>query len=176
MKIGIDIDDTLNKLSESWIEWIVAHYDSQFSKEKWRSWDLPSHAQGGDRLFDFLQMEGTFSNLSIRSDAQRVTKRIAEKHDIYTISAFGSVHHGLVEKGEWLAKHFPHIPVKNYMFCNSKGLVGVDVLIDDGPHNFDGFKGTPIVMDKPWNTSAQITHRAKNWNDIESIFEAEGWL
>ena len=121
-------------------------------------------------------MEGSFGSLSINGNAQEVTKRLAEKHELYVISAFGSVHHGLVEKGEWLAKHFPHIPVKNYMFCNTKGLVGVDVLIDDGPHNFNGFKGTSVLMDKPWNAKAQVDYRVKDWSEVEGIFLKNGWL
>jgi len=176
MKIGIDIDDTLNTLSDAWTAWIVEHHDSKFTKEKWSSWDLPAHAKGGERLYDFLTTKGTFTTMGINSHAQEVTKALSEKHELYIISAFGSVHHGLVEKGDWLAKHFPHIPNKNYIFCNHKGLVGVDVLIDDGPHNFNDFNGTSVLMDRPWNLGASADYRVKNWLEIKQLFEQNHWL
>jgi 5'(3')-deoxyribonucleotidase len=44
----------------------------------------------------------------------------------------------------------------------------LDILIDDGLHNLENFKGKKVVFDRPWNKDSTIfncDYRMKMWNE-----------
>ena len=176
MRIGIDVDDTLNALSIPWAKWIQANHDPEFSLEKWTDWDLLKCTKAGEEIYEYLRLPGTFFHVPVRQNAQRVTARLAAQHDIYLITAFHHFDHGLKDKCQWINTFFPHISPKRVIYCNEKSLVSVDVLIDDGAHNFNGFNGFPILMERNWNKQANIPTKARTWEDVEKVFEGLRWL
>jgi 5'-nucleotidase len=177
MRIGIDVDDTLNQLSVPWSKWIAKHHDPEFSLEKWTDWDLNKVTKVDlGTLQNFLSLPGVFFHVPVHKGAPEVTKMLTEQHEVYIITAFHHWEHGLKDKCQWLAANFPHIPSKNIIFCNKKSLVDVDVLIDDGAHNFNEFNGFPILMERNWNRKADIPTKAKTWWDVEKIFRNLNWL
>jgi 5'-nucleotidase len=176
MRIGIDVDDTLNQLSVPWSKWITKHHDPEFSLEKWTDWKLTNVAKGGEDLYKFLSLPGVFFHVPVHKGAPEVTRLLAEQHEVYIITAFHHWDHGLKDKCQWLSANFPHIPSDHIIFCNKKNLVDVDVLIDDGVHNFDGYNGFPIMMERHWNRHCDVPTRAKTWWDVEKIFRNLNWL
>lgn len=176
MKIGIDVDDTLNMLSEPWAEWISKNHQPGFSVNKWTDWDLKKVVKTDGDLFEFLSLPGTFFHVPVQPDSQRVTQLLCAQHEVFIITAFHHRDHGLKDKCQWLDANFPHIPAKNIIYCNHKSMVNVDVLIDDGAHNFDGFNGFPILLDQPWNQKAVVPTRANGWSHVEEIFKSLRWL
>lgn len=63
-----------------------------------------------------------------------------------------------LDKYNWQQQHYPQIDGRNIIFCNQKDCINADVIVDDGLHNLEWFKGIPICMDYPWNRGA--THNA----------------
>ena len=62
---------------------------------------------------------------------------------------------------------------KNIIFINNKSLLDLDYLIDDGPHNFNNFKGTGLIFDMPYNREMIVNDkliRVKTWDDILLFF------
>jgi hypothetical protein len=52
----------------------------------------------------------------------------------------------------------------------------LDYLIDDGPHNFEEFKGTGLIFDMPYNKSMKENAsriRVKSWEDVLNFFVEE---
>lgn len=70
---------------------------------------------------------------------------------------------------EWLNEHFRDM-FESLVFTKRKGLVRADVLIDDGPHNFEGFGGKTILFSQPWNQNDDGHTRIYGW-DGPALFE-----
>lgn len=65
---------------------------------------------------------------------------------------------------EWLNEHFQDV-YDSLVFTNMKSLVRAHVLIDDGPHNFEGFTGKAILFSQPWNQNDDRHTRIYGWDD-----------
>ena len=78
--------------------------------------------------------------------------------------------------------YFSFIPVSNIIRINNKGLLNVDILIDDCVEQLiSNIRCHRVCIDKPWNQSvwdeAYGIHRCSNWNEIfevvNKIYEEE---
>ncbi len=177
LRIGCDLDSVLNHLDRAWVEWVQNNHDPEFKIEKWVSWDLHKHAKGGQKLYSFLDDPKNFSILEVQEDAVRVTKKLAKYHDLFVVSTCTNFI-ACAAKAAWLKKYFPHISQKNIVFTARKDIIRVDVLIDDGEHNFKNFEGIPILYDSPWNTHAKHLdkNRLKGWKAIENWMIENNYL
>jgi len=174
-RIGIDLDQTLNRLGHKWIKWIQDTHDPEFTMEKWTSFAIHELLPCGDAVYDFLKLPGAFRDLGVEEDAQRVTERLHRAgHEIFVVTAY--IPEAVMDKCGWLREFFPHIDKDHVIFCNKKHMVNVDVLIDDGLHNAHGFRGAFIVFDQPWNRDGSAMPRARGWKEVEAMLEIRGFF
>ena len=167
MKIGIDLDMTLNNLEVLWEGWIRL-YDQDFKMANVKSWGMEEYSSIGKKVYDFLKIPGIFDIPEPRHDAERVVADLAEKHTLYVVTAY--LPSTCVDKVTWLGRFFPMVPTANIVFCNDKSILDLDVLIDDGMHNLVNFKGRKILFDAPWNQSCDFgVERVYDWQDIENL-------
>ena len=73
-----------------------------------------------------------------------------------------------------LYPYFDFITYKDVIVAYDKSCIKADVLIDDGPHNFDKFDGLKLLIDAPHNQNANTHHyRVKNLKEAyEKLNEA----
>lgn len=171
MKIGIDLDSTLNDLDTEWAQWITKTLDPSFRLEHWTDWDFYNFTPAGEKVFEYLDLPGTFRGLPTKEGAiEAVTELAAQGHELFVITAcFPSPQTGNIisDKLDWLQEHFPMIDKKHIFFTNRKDLVDVDVLIDDAPHNIRDFPRIGIVFDAPWNQHLEDEYiRVKAWDEV----------
>ena len=181
LRIGLDVDCVLNNLHEEWIQWIWDKFQVDFPIAKWTSWDLLETIppEIGTKVYDFLDEVGAFYRTEPLPGSVEVTREWVEQgHDLIVAT---TTHPRMWdEKSQWLAKFFPHIDRHNQIAIARKGLLNLDVLIDDGIHNFKEFAGKPIVFNRPWNQewnkhmaqNAAFEHfdraaRVNDWNEIK---------
>jgi 5'(3')-deoxyribonucleotidase len=53
------------------------------------------------------------------------------------------------ERARWLGRR--GFRKEDIVFASDKSLVTGDVLIDDGQHNIDSFRGPGVLIARPWN-------------------------
>lgn len=74
----------------------------------------------------------------------------------------------------WLQNH--DIPVDGILFKGVKTNTGIDVLVDDAPHNIQAAwdaEETVVAFDQPWNRDVALpVLRAYGWVDVESAVAA----
>lgn len=173
--IGIDLDDVLNNLVDEWILNIYnTEYNDNLTIKDVIDWDVTKYIKPecGKRIYDILLRPNFFETLKPKMYAQEVTEKLSRKYDLYVITAYSP--QTVVNKVNWLGKNFPHINPKNIIFCNAKGLIKTDFLIDDGPHNILDYHNNggkhPIVFDRPWNGHLPSSYnRVKDWLQIEKM-------
>src|ERR1035437_6639185 len=173
-KIGIDLDSTLDNLETVWLEKYNEDYNDNL--KEWDNWELYKviKPECGKKIFDYLREPGFFYNLDIKKDAKEVVAFLAEHYDLYIVTAY--IPETCLDKTNWIKKHNLAIDQKNIIFINNKGLLQLDYLIDDGPHNFKDFKGKGVLLDMAYNRMLQESStlkRVKTWKDILGFFIEE---
>jgi 5'(3')-deoxyribonucleotidase len=153
MKIAFDLDSVLNVFHIPWGEWIRRH-DPDFSMENVVSWDTSEYTTMGKKVFDYLLIPGVFYSVAPAPGHRTVTNSLAAMgHELFVVSSALAV--TWPDKVRWIQRYVPAVPERNLMSCSRKGLLDVDMLVDDGLHNFIGFEGHAVIMDHPWNRNEE---------------------
>ena len=173
LRIGVDQDWVLAKLTKKWLEYYNAIFDDDLKAEDLESWDITEKVKPGAKNFmlNILNIPEFYRDLEVTKDSQRVLKKLAAAgHEIFIVTdPFTKM--SMKSKFEWLQEHFSFIDRKNYIFTASKNVIDLDILIDDGVHNCESFKGIPILFDTPYNQKETRFIKARNWQDVENIFD-----
>ncbi len=170
-KIGIDLDSTLNNLEIAWLNKYNMEYNDNIPA--WTSWNPEDFVKPecGLKIYDYLHEPGFFYNLDIRPNAKETVEFLSEHYELYIVTAYTA--DTCIDKVNWVKKQGLPINEKNIIFINNKSLLDLDYLIDDGPHNFNNFKGTGLIFDMPYNREMIVNDkliRVKTWDDILLFF------
>lgn len=173
-KIGIDLDCTLNNLLDVWLERYNKDYNDNVSIIP--EWSLLGYVKPecGEKIYNYLHEPGFFQTLDIQQNAYEVVKWMDKNFDTYIVTAYTA--DTCYDKEQWVKKHLPFFDTNKIIFCNNKGLLNLDYLIDDGSHNVKAFKQKSIIFDYPHNQdlpNKKYPHRAKNWAEVKKILENE---
>lgn len=169
MRIAFDLDSTLNMLSVPWEAWIRANGDPNFRFRDVTHWGVGSFSRIQNKVYDFLRTPGAFYHVPPDPEALTVTNALSTLgHELFLVSSCNGHAGAWGDKVRWAKENVPAIPEKNMMACARKGLLDVDILVDDGLHNFEGFKGWSVVRTQPWNrgVSSSIDRRIYNLIDM----------
>ena len=64
LKLGIDLDDTVNSLVETWLSRYNSDYNDNVKIEDIKTWDIADYTKIGKSFYAYLD-SGIFKNLSI---------------------------------------------------------------------------------------------------------------
>jgi 5'-nucleotidase len=174
---GIDLDDTCNCLVEHWVDTYNNEYNDTLKKEDIKDWNIAKYVKPGcdKTIYKMLTRPEFFLNLNIKPNTYEVTKWLLEKVDLYIVTAYH--YKTCKDKVKWIIKYLPHIPKENIIFCNNKGLLKLDYLLDDGIHNISDFyntnpDGVGVIFNEPWNENLEKNYpRVKDWLEVKKFFE-----
>jgi len=172
IRIGVDLDSTLNNLEEVWLERYNQDYNDKLTVNDMIDWDPTKYVKPecGKKIFDYFREPGFFRNLDIKPGAKDVMHFLWKHFEVYIVS---SSHPKVVgDKWDWIEEHLPFIPYKNFVPLQEKELFKMNYLIDDGPHNFEKFDGTAILFDMPHNRHVMNRYiRVNHWLQVKHYFQ-----
>jgi 5'-nucleotidase len=119
----------------------------------------------------FFDSEEFFDVLPVIPGAQDVLEKLSAHYEIYVATQAMVLPHSLGPKYRWLRRHFPFIPISNYVFCGDKSILLADYLIDDLPYNIERFRGAGLLYYAPHNALATGFTRVANWREVAAYFE-----
>lgn len=170
MIIGIDVDCVLRDIIPPTLEWWERMTGIKKCREDIDEWEfhkclnvelakvLPSEFYrmwfGRSRVW-----QGALSVLG----AIDVVTELHELNEIVIVT-YQPTYLQKIWTVEWLDKYFQGM-YESLVFTKRKSLVRTDVLIDDGPHNFEGFTGKAILFSQPWNQNDDRHTRIHGWDD-----------
>ena len=79
-------------------------------------------------------------------------------------------------KFEWLIDNGFDVDHRNYIECQRKELINVDILVDDKWENVRDTTGVGILFNTPWNRKYDWSLRASNWKQVVAIIEGKAGL
>ena len=177
MRIGIDIDGVVYPFVEALRNCLVAdgYQEDDFPEPTtWKfgeSWGFTN--AGLDRLITKHSeknphMLWNFERGEVR-DVHAVKDMISDGHEIHFITArnHGSGVH--LHTVKWLYES--GFQFHGLHFEKNKKNVNLDVLIDDGMHNFHAGQ-MAMLVDRPWNKSAGMEPHDIRFNRVEDLTDA----
>ena len=167
--IGVDIDDTINNLMKKTLEMYNQTYKTSYTMDDCTNYDFNqcfSH-EVADRFKELFARKELWDSLSPVKNSQWALKKFVENgYDVYLTTATDPVN--FAWKVDWVKRHFPFIPESNIIRINNKGLLKVDVLIDDfADQLISNIHCHRICVDKPWNKHV--------WDEVYGIYRRDSW-
>src|SRR5215510_1631457 len=111
-----------------------------------------------------------FESLAVMPDCQAVVQELAERYEVFIVSAAMDVPCSFDAKYQWLRRHFPFIPPTQIVFCGDKTIVDADYLIDDRARHFAKFKGQAVLFSAPHNAGETRYTRVASWKEVREHF------
>jgi 5'(3')-deoxyribonucleotidase len=172
MIIGIDLDCTINNMMEKWIHRYNVDWNDNLKYEDVKVWEIDKYIKKESikTFFSYLrEKDFFFRGIDVQPNAKEGIQHLLNNgHTLYIVTAY--VSESCYDKVRWLKQNFTCFDETNIIFCNNKGLLKLDVLIDDGLHNFLSFSGIKIIYTQPWNAKyKEANYRINDWNEIMDI-------
>lgn len=170
MIIGIDVDSVLRDIISPTLNWWERTTGIRKYREDINEWDVYECLDARDVGLSLRQFyEDWFDESWIWRDASPVLGAMDNIFKLHKLNEIVIItdpptHNHRIWALAWLNEHLRDM-YYSLMFTNKKRLVRADVLIDDGPHNFEGFTGKPILFSQPWNQNDNRYARIYGWDD-----------
>jgi len=173
LRILVDMDDTIENLSEAWVEYLNKEHGTSVKHRDITSWQMSDFFPEltAEQVYAPLYEEEFWKTVKPLKDAAKVLERLMNAgHEIYIVTA--SDYRTVKMKMEnVLFRHFPFLNWSNVIVANDKQIIQGDVLIDDGVHNLENSKCVKFLMDAPHNRwydeKANNMIRVLDWIVIE---------
>lgn len=189
MNIGVDVDDVLAELMQTYLDYHNEHYSTKVQKKDMFSYAFHevfggTEQESRDKVLDFYETD-FFHNLKLVPGAKEGISQLAEKHQLCVITARPPT----IQKQtkQWLNKHFQDsfhcINLTNQWYSTpdkqrTKSQVGkeqkIQIMIDDSLHHAldcaaQGIFVLLVDLGYPWNQSKNLpsnVKRVKSWEEI----------
>ena len=170
--IAIDMDEVVADALGKLIHLYETEYRLSVDRERLQGRFLaevidPAHSHV---VREYLLQQDFFADLDIIPNSQEVIKELTQQYDVFIVTAAMGFPDSLRAKYDWLLKHFPFLPWRNFVFCGDKHIIGTDYLIDDLPRNLETFKGEPIIFTSPHNVHETRFQRVSSWAEVRAFF------
>jgi len=172
MIVFVDMDEVMADTYTAHIERYNKKFGASLTKEEcmgFEVWQKVPETRK-DSIWEHYYEEGFFRSLAPIADSIEVLQELTKKHQVYVASAAMQFPNSLLEKHQWLDKHFPFIHWRNRILCGDKKILRGDILIDDRSHNLEHFKGRPLLFTSPHNIHTNHFERMNNWREIGDAF------
>lgn len=179
MIILVDMDDTIENLTEAWINYANKRFGTAVNAADVTTWD-PSEAfptVSHEEIYALLLEDELYETVEpFEGAAHYLQKLISDGHEVFIVT--NSPYQVMKAKMEKvLFRHFPFIDWKHVIITGSKPLISGNVLIDDGVHNLLGGDYSKLLFTAPHNRSFDAEGnsmvRVDSWKMIYNILSAQ---
>lgn len=178
MTILVDMDDVLEKLVASWVDFLNKKYSTNVKPEDVDDWDISKFfpTLTREQVFQASVEEDMWKNVKPMPGAEKALKKlIADGHELYIVTAtlYPTVK---VKMEDVLFKYYDFLSWDQVIITSKKQLIKGDVLIDDGPHNLEGGSYHKILFtaahNKKFDEKTIGAIRVNNWDEALSVIDS----
>jgi 5'(3')-deoxyribonucleotidase len=176
MRILIDLDNTINQLSEAFIKEVLS-LGCEFDYFNYKDYNISTAIKASPRvqndvLHYVFSHEKFWDTIQPREDATIVLSTLFELHDCYICTTpWKDTFLFKNWRLNWLHKHFPFIEDTCVLFENEKWKLLADIIIEDKPETLERCYPHMITIkiDQPYNTNVKADYTLYTWTNIFSI-------
>lgn len=175
LTILVDMDDTVENLCETWVEFLNETHGTTVHKDDIHDWDMSKAFPTIEKqqVYDPLFNENMWKMVTPLPGAVEYLKRLIDDgHKVVIVTAS---HQNTVamKLNNVLFRYFPYLTTSDVIITSQKQLVCGDVMIDDAPHNLVGGNYYGILVTAPHNRAYDAESngfiRADTWEQIYNI-------
>lgn len=153
--VGVDVDEVVASLHEPWNRWINVRFGvNRDPKGGFSSWDEPTEKYGQE-VYDFLTPSIYEADIvtPIPGTLEAVEAIRSAGHTVFFISSCPGLGDMPKAKRSWLIRHGYLEERTSHAFVptSDKSRAPVHILIDDGFHNVQTFRGVGLLVNAPHN-------------------------
>lgn len=170
--ILVDMDDTIECLTDAWIAWLNNRHGTDTKKEDIDCWDFakPFPTLTEREVYAPLYEDAFWDTVLPMPGAKEAMEAlICLGHEIYIVTS--SVHETISAKmTKVLFRYFPFLDWQHVIVAQKKQMIRGDILIDDGVHNLIGGDYVKILMTARHNMNFNAEEngmiRVHNWHEV----------
>ena len=166
--IAVDVDDVSLSLVDSFLSTYNRKFKDHVKKESITDWNIDQFLKPEANGFSkecFLKSPIFRKAKPVEGALEAVEWMRSQNSRIIYVTASNPQN----VKFEWLLKNGFLKDEKDFVVAYDKSLILADYLIDDKFENVDGFRGTGILFNRPWNMKYKYHTRIQNWNQFLKI-------
>lgn len=185
IRLGIDVDDVMLDTVEAWLQ---RHNDitgDDVIPDDIKSWDIAKYIKEGNRdtLFYILHQNDFWKTVQPKKDAVAYLEKLYNDIDdleIYIVTATYPI--TAESKANRLFNLFPFIDERRMVMTASKGILDLDIMVDDNPKNLDAMKQgvVKVLFDAPHNRACDEGEigaiRVTDWKSLYDYIKMVVWL
>lgn len=179
LTILVDVDDVINNLCQTWIDWLNEKYKKNVQYDDIGQWNMNEYYPDltDEEVCSPLYEEEFWKKVLPRFDAIKYLHTlINEGYDVYLVTS--SYYKTIAPKYEHLIlKYYPFIGWDKVIVAAKKQMIKGDIMIDDAVHNLEGGSYLKILVTAPHNrnydTASNGMLRANNWEEIYAIIHGD---
>lgn len=177
MTLAVDIDGVLNDLVPKTLKLYNSRTNKNIQMEDITSYSfhecLPKEDANG--IVALFKEKELWDSLEPLPGSQKVLRQLANQGNRIVI-ATATDPRNFEWKCDWVTRHYPFIQTDNVIRIMDKGLLKVDVLIDDHMDNLTGCFCERVCMDYLYNKDdskdyAYDIYRVKSWDEIPTVIK-----
>lgn len=171
-RIALDMDEVIADVTPKFLDLYERDFGERPPREVWwgkKIYQLPNAAH----IRGYLQEPGFFADLPVMEGSQEVVEWLTEHFDVYAVTAATEFRNSLIDKLDWLDRHFPFIGWQRLVLCGDKRIIQADYMIDDHAWNLQHFNGKGLLYTASHNVGEQGYFRVNNWAEVRAFFERE---
>lgn len=178
LTIGLDLDGVTVDFQGGWARAYEQWFGKKIPAAKLASWNSFLDATHFETAPEFWRWIDAIPNFWVDLDpipgALGGVFRL-EREFGHRISVITSRHEKVRDQtSAWIRRYWPvtkTLPTAHHTGKSTKGMIDVQVYIDDAPAVVEALSGKPCVVlfDRPWNAEVKLTrnlHRVKGWDEL----------
>lgn len=174
MKIGIDFDNILSNTTETYINLYNKITNSNYEMKDITDYNMSIFLPINHKkiINDLWLNNELWDNIKPIEDSQKYIEMLSKEHELYIITATNIENANI--KYKWIRKNYPYINPKNFIVCNDKQMVNVNIMIDDCIDNLSNSTYKGVLLDYPWNQCKCLDNnivRVYNWEQIYEVIK-----
>lgn len=177
LTILVDMDDTIENLSESWIKFINNRYGTSVKPEDVTEWSIEKAFPelSADCVYAVLNEKALWESVKPLPGAVKYLKRLIDDGNQVIIVTASHPNTIMMKMNLVLSRYFPFISYQNVVIASKKQLVRGDFLIDDNPNNMGGeYKGLLLTANHNLSVSDERlvemnAVRVGNWEEVYEL-------
>jgi len=177
MTILVDMDDTIEKLLEAWVNRANEKYHRNVSLDEITDWNVSAPYSGisKEEIYGVIYEPGFWAGIKPIPGAPEALKHFMDEgHRVYIVTAT-EIEHVEEKMKHLLFRYFPFLTWEQVIITSRKQLICGDVLIDDGIHNLEGGSYRKILFTAPHNrfydAEANGMTRVHTWDEVVRIID-----
>jgi guanylate kinase len=169
-KIGLDFDDVIAPYVELCVGLCNMEHGTNYTVDQIDRWGCTGN-EAIEAVSPYFSDERILHMQRVPDEAVAFVHELSKMADVYFVTAVAPEYMGI--RAMQIRTAFPEFPASHIIMGSAKELVqGLDMLLDDGPHNIlNSAVAYPVLMRRPWNRNLSGVLSVNSYDEFLTLVE-----